>query len=176
MKKILQIIFVVMAISYAAKARSQNNGYTSKNNYTNSAGLRLGTENGVTFKHFYRPTRAIEATLTTGYRAFVATVLVEKHIELFRTDGLNLYYGGGGHIGNWGEVAYYRYKKDNADGYYVKSYRSVPSIGADGIIGVEYKFPKAPFTIGADLKPFLDVFYPYDGWVEGAFSFRYTFE
>jgi hypothetical protein len=32
--------------------------------------------------------------------------------------------------------------------------------GIDGILGMEYKFNKAPLCIGMDIKPFIDI---YDG-------------
>jgi hypothetical protein len=171
MKKIIYTIFAAITlISIAPKAWAQT-GYTSENNYTNSIGIRVGTENGLTFKHFYRPTWAFEGMVTTGYRALVATALLEKHVEIFKTDGLNLFYGGGAHFGHWGRVAYYR--GGNEDPYY-KTYYDLPSAGVDGIFGIEYKFPDIPFTIGADLKPFIDVFHTEDSWVEGAVSLRYV--
>lgn len=171
MKKIIHTIFVALAlIGCTSKAWSQT-GYTDENNYTNSIGLRLGTENGLTFKHFYRPTWAFEGMVTTGYRAMVATALVEKHVQIFYTDGLNLFFGGGAHLGHWGRASYYRGGIE--DPYYV-TYKDTPSIGADGIFGIEYKFPDLPISIGADIKPFIDVIHTETSWVEGAFSVRYV--
>jgi hypothetical protein len=171
MKKFIHTIFAVLAIiSCTPKAWSQTR-YMNDNGYTNSIGLRLGTENGLTFKHFYRPTWAFEGTVTTGYRALVATALVEKHVEIFDTDGLNLLFGGGAHLGHWGRATYYR---GGIEDPYYRTHMDTPSAGIDGIFGIEYKFPDIPFTIGADLKPFLDVFHTDDSWVEGAVSLRYV--
>jgi hypothetical protein len=171
MKKIIHTIFVALAfIGCTSKAWSQSR-YTSRDTYTNSIGLRLGTENGITYKHFYRPTWAFEGMLTSGYRALVATALVEKHYEIFKTEGFNLFFGGGAHLGHWGRVAYYR--GGNEDPYY-RTYYDTPSAGIDGIFGVEYKFPDVPFTVGADIKPYIDVFHTDDSWAEGAISLRYV--
>src|SRR3954465_8024037 len=98
MKKMIRTIFVVIALlSITPEARSQNSGYVSENTYTNAVGFRLGTDNGITFKHFYKPTWAFEIQGTTGYRAIVATALIEKHYEIANTRGLNLFFGGGLH-------------------------------------------------------------------------------
>jgi hypothetical protein len=173
MKKLIQTIFAVIAfLAIATEAHSQNKG--SAVNYTTSLGVRLGSDNGVTFKHFYRPTWAFEGTITTGYRALVGTALIEKHISINKDNNLQLFFGGGGHIGQWGYISYYRYTTDNGTTTY-RRYESVPSIGADGIFGIEYKFPDAPFTIGADIKPFVDIFYPTESSVDGGFSVRYVF-
>jgi hypothetical protein len=176
MKKTIQIIFVVLAfISFTAKAQSQD-GYVPKQNYSNSIGLRLGSENGISFKHFYKPDWAFEASITTGYRAIVLTGLFEKHFPLSDVQGLNLFCGGGVHAGAWGRVIYYRHKYTDGEIYYYRDSQTIPSIGIDGIVGLEYQIPKAPFTIGMDLKPYFDFFYLGESWVEGALSFRYVFQ
>lgn len=177
MKKIAAVIFAAVAIGFAAKAQDQNTGYVPDNykpdHYTNSIGLRAGTELGASFKHFYRPTWAFEAQLTTGYRALVFTGLFEKHYEIFYTPGFNLYFGGGAHIGNWGDVAYYHHTIANGEDLYYKTYEPVPSAGVDGVFGLEYQFPRTPFSIGADVKPYLDVVYPGESSAEAAVNFRY---
>jgi hypothetical protein len=178
MKKIVTLIFAVLSFTaFTVKAQTENgyvkNSKYSNSVYTNSIGLRAGTELGVTFKHFYKPTWAFEGTVTTSYRALVATALFEKHYELFYTPGFNLFFGGGAHFGSWGDVAYYHHHYYNGEDYYYKTYEPAPSAGVDGIFGLEYKFPKTPFTIGADVKPYFDVFYPGDSWAEAAVSFRY---
>ena len=176
MKKLLSTIFVALALTgLTAKAQSDKLGYASTDNYSNSVGLRAGSENGLTFKHFFKPTWAFEGTITTGYRALVATGLVEKHVPIADADRLKLFFGGGGHVGEWQYVAYRRYRY-NGEYYYVNRYETVPSVGVDGIFGIEWKIPDAPFTIGADVKPYLDILYPGDSWVEGALSCRYIFK
>jgi hypothetical protein len=176
MKKMIQLIFAVIVLTgITSEAWSQKNGYVTDDSYKTGIGLRVGSENGVTFKHFFKPTWAFEGTVTTGYRALVATALVEKHIHLLPDDGLDMLFGGGVHAGQWGRVVYYVPQYYDGTAYYVKRYRNSPSVGLDGIVGVEYRIPDIPFTIGADIKPFLDVFHPNESWVEGAFSVRYVF-
>ena len=177
MKKVIRTIFVVVAfMAITAEARSQDNGYTSEISYKNSIGLRLGTDNGLTFKHFYKPTWAFEGNVTTGYRGLVGTGLFEKHINIAHRAGLYLFFGGGAHVGQWNHVVYYRRQTGDGYTYVYRGYEPAPSLGVDGIFGVEYKIPDAPFTIGLDVKPYLDAFFPGESGVDGAFSCRYIFK
>ncbi len=178
MKKIIQTIFVVLAFSLATKAQTSD-GYKPEKmagaGYTTSIGLRLGTENGISFKHFYKPTWAFEGNLTTGYRSMVLTGLFEKHFPL-NVQGLSLLCGGGAHAGMWGRTIY-RDRRFVGEPFYYKDYyyyRTVPSFGVDAIFGIEYLFPRAPFTLGVDLKPYFDFFYFGNTWVDGSITFRYV--
>lgn len=180
MKKMVTLIFAAFALSsFTAKAQTTDDGYAPDNtnavihSYRNSIGLRAGTELGFAFKHFYRPSWAFEGQLTTGYRALVATGLFEKHYEIFYTPGFNLFFGFGGHVGNWGDVVYYHHSYYNGEDYYYKTYEPVPTAGVDGIFGLEYQFPSSPFTISADVKPYFDVVYPDESSAEAAVSLRY---
>jgi hypothetical protein len=176
MKKAIQLFFVAVAFAGITTEAWSQSRYISDNTYTNGIGLRVGSENGVTYKHFFRPTLAFEGTVTTGYRALVATALIEKHFPILPDDGLDLFVGGGVHAGHWGRIIYYtpQYTPEG-EKYYVKRYSDSPTVGIDGIAGVEYRIPDIPFTIGADMKPFLDVFHPDQSWLEGAISIRYVF-
>ena len=143
--------------------------------YKNGIGLRLGTDNGLTYKHFFRPTVAFEGLLTTGYRAFIITGLIEKHIPFATAPNLSFFLGAGAHIGSWRYVAYYR-GKYYRDRYYLvrdDGYAG-PSFGLDAILGLEYKF-NAPVSLGFDIKPYFDIVYPGVSFIDGALSVRYTF-
>lgn len=176
MKTTIQLFFTVALLAgITVKAWSQKIRYIPENTtYTTSLGLRAGSETGFTFKYFYKPTWAFEGTVTTGYRAVVATALFEKHFPIDDTEGLQWFMGGGAHIAHWGRVTYYNTRYSNGENYYYPVYENTPSAGIDGIFGIEYKIPDVPFTIGADIKPFMDLFHPRDSWAEGAFSLRYV--
>jgi len=152
----------------AAGAGAQNGA-----SYTNGIGIRLGTDDGITFKHFIRDDAAIEAILSTGYHAAILTVLFEKHQPL-AAPGLDLFYGAGGHIGT-GERVVYWYRDRWGYYYYEEDNRPYTSIGIDGIVGLEYKFNRAPFTLGIDLKPYVNIYRPGYSFLDGALSFRYAF-
>jgi hypothetical protein len=105
------------------------------------------------------------------------TALYERNIPAFGRSDFHFFYGGGGHIGlydRWYRVGYYDSHGYYHDGYYY-AYYNEPTIGIDGIFGLEYQFPKIPFAASLDLKPFINI-YRYDyGYVEGALTIRYTF-
>lgn len=135
-------------------------------------GIRLGTDPGITVKHFVRPNGAIEGILHTGYRGVLITGLYEWQKPLGNAAGLSGFLGAGGHIGLFDRWGVYRY---NRYGEVVYVYNR-PSIGIDGIIGLEYAFQGAPITLGIDLKPTLDFYYGYAySFIDGALSIRYVF-
>ena len=64
-------------------------------------------------------------------------------------EGFNLYYGIGAHLGS---------------GFSRKSDTDVATfkIGADAVVGLEYKIPAAPIAISLDYRPFLNVIDSFD--------------
>jgi hypothetical protein len=168
-----------IAFCFTVPGNSQSAGYNT------AIGLRLGTDLGVTAK-FGVGNGYIEGIVGSGYRALMLTVLYEKYLPAFGREDFHWYFGAGGHIGflgHWYRRGYYYhgyYDKwghyhEGPDYYYSTDYYREPSIGIDGIFGLEYKFKEIPFTASVDLKPFINI-YRYDyGFIEGAFSFRYVF-
>lgn len=150
--------------------------------YKTGIGVRLGTDIGITAKTQVG-NGYIEGILGSGYRALMLTGLYEKYLPAFGRDDFHWYFGAGAHVGflgNWYRRGYYYRAYYDKNGvyhevyYYDPYYYREPTIGIDGIFGLEYKF-KIPFTASVDLKPFINV-YRYDyGFIEGAFSFRYVF-
>lgn len=124
-----------------------------KPDYHNAIGIRAGGTSGITFKHFFRQTDAIEGILGLWPNAFGLTVLYERHVGIQGAPGLKFYYGGGGHI--TGETGRYYYGDDRRD-YRYRYGRNGFGIGIDGIVGIEYKIPVIPFAISLDLKPFIE--------------------
>jgi len=47
--------------------------------------------------------------------------------------------------------------------------------GIDGIVGIEYAFANAPFTVGLDAKPSVELYNGGVFWFDTALTFRYTF-
>ena len=146
-----------MAILMTTMLRAQD--------YSTAIGVRLGTGTGLTVKHFINKKGAIEGMLLTRWPGFDITGLYEIHGEAFETNHLNWYYGFGAHIGFY-------------NGDYVEwgSPGSTYTVfGIDGIIGIEYTFREAPFNLGIDFKPMLNLV-GYTGlWPEVALSLRYGF-
>lgn len=167
MKKI--IFFSLLLLSISASAQQ----------YATGIGLRLGGfNNGITVKHFVNSSGALEGIASFGRGSFRITGLYEKHTEFPTAKGLSWYFGGGAHVGFFTDeygYAYWRYYKRRGYVLVVDEYRdNSVSIGADFILGLEYKFQKAPVNIGLDVKPFVDIVPGVFGYWEGALSFRFT--
>lgn len=146
MKTIYRISFalaLVLCMAFSANAQS---------GYTTGIGLRGGSASGLTVKHFISSDAAIEGIVSTSfrYRGTVVTVLYEKHAQAFNAEGLLWYYGLGGHVGFWDGHDYY----DRGHKHYDDD---VLGVGIDGILGLEYYIRDIPFTIGADVKPYLNI-------------------
>jgi hypothetical protein len=164
MKTIKIIILLLFATAGISKAQDYNTGI----------GVRLGgwAGSGLSIKHFVHNDRALEFLVTSYYyRGATLTGLYEKHQMAFREEGLNFFYGAGAHVGAYGRGRYRYYYYDDRvydNGFVV--------VGVDAIIGLEYKIPTIPFTIGADLHPLIELV-NYPGWIalDGAVTFRYAF-
>jgi hypothetical protein len=174
MKNILTLFCCAISLLYFTNDIYSQKIRYDQNPYSSSIGLRVGSENGLAFKHFIKPTWAFEGTVTTGYRSLIFTALIEKEFSVSDENGPYLLVGGGLHAGQWGQITHYRQAVDyQGTVYYYRSYENTPSAGLDGVVGIEYKLPDTPFTIGADLKPFFDVYHVRESWMEGAISLRY---
>lgn len=122
-------------------------------NYRNAFGIRIGQTSGFTYKHKFEGDHAVEVILGTYPYALSLTALYEKYMST-GARGLQWYFGGGGHIGAplSGNYGYYVYNENGRYYYYRTSWYG-PAVGIDGIIGIEYKIPKAPVAFSFDLKP-----------------------
>ncbi len=153
MRKLLFILLIIATVPVVTNAQS----------YTNAIGLRGGFGGGLTYKHFIKKTVALEGILVTKSNGFDISGLYEIHAEAFDQQGLNWYYGFGGHIGNWRTNDY----NDNINYTF---------IGIDGILGLEYNFREIPINISIDWKPSLNIVGYFGPWNEGgAISLRYRF-
>jgi hypothetical protein len=122
--------------------------------YNTAIGLRAGETSGLTIKHFISNKTALEGIIGVWSHGFNATLLLEQHQQAFNVGGLNWYYGAGGHLSlAYRNTVWYNYRGDR----YVRYYDQRMALGIDGIIGLEYKIPKAPFAISLDIKPYIEV-------------------
>jgi len=122
--------------------------------YRNAFGLRAGQTSGLTYKHKFVSNNAVEVILGASPFAFSLTGLYEMYMPT-GARGLQWYFGGGAHIGNqYNSGRYYDPYRDRY--YYYHDYPNGPAIGVDGMIGIEYKIPRAPFAFSFDLKPNLE--------------------
>lgn len=136
--------------------------------YNTALGGRISPFWGITAKHFYNNSDAIEGILHSRLRAFKVTGLWERHMPAFDEPGLEFYYGGGAHIG----AATSRYYHDR---FY---YGSRVILGIDGILGIQYTVQEddIPLNASLDWKPAFDLT-PFAGFWPGeiGLSVRYIF-
>ncbi|HJS55166.1 MAG TPA: hypothetical protein VJ765_11505 [Chitinophagaceae bacterium] len=135
MKKLSLLCIAVMLIS-ASPLQAQD--------YKTALGIRLSSNgpavnNSVSFKHFMNPKLAVEALLTFDNKAAIGGLL-EIHNDM-STEGLKWFYGAGAYIG-------FDSDKENTD-------RAL--MGAQGIIGLDYKFANLPLNLSLDWKPELNI-------------------
>lgn len=190
----LLLLLPGLAANAQSKKKSSGGGSGSGSGYSTGIGLRGGGwSSGLTLKHFLGSGKgvAIEALLTTEYKARGGrlTILGEKHIGVPDAKGLQFYYGAGFHAGAYQGRYYFAddrfyYNGRNGDMYFFKGNKggyyydetTYLAIGADLILGLEYKLPDLPFVVGVDYKPFFEVFHGYTGFYnDAAVSLRFTF-
>ncbi|MBV8252456.1 MAG: hypothetical protein JO154_07600 [Chitinophaga sp.] len=156
MKKVVLLfsLFAVLATQANAqkKKSSYHGGSYGVENYNTALGVRLNPWlAGFTIKHFIAGPHAIEGIVSTNFaqRTNVTfTGLYEYHWNV-GMQGLNMYGGGGVHVGIYDRLDYWEDKfHEKGNGNYVTP-------GLDGIIGIEYTFKNIPLNISADLKPYV---------------------
>ena len=148
--------------------------------YDFGVGVRGGFTSGLTFKMMMDQRTAIEGILGWGFRGVRIVGLYEIHAKAFEVDGLNWFYGVGGHVAfyNYGKSGDWRWNgfnwERNKNGENVTNSFGV---GVDGILGIEYQIQEIPFTVGLDIKPAIEFntlgFFPFMFW-DSAFSIRYV--
>ena len=121
----------------------------SAQDYKTALGVRLSSSaaavnNSISIKHFISDNMAIEGLFSFG-DPIALGVLLEKHKSL-SASGLRYFYGAGGYLS------------------FVKTYNptkqkniSDPNFGAQGVIGLDYKFANAPLNLSLDWKPELNI-------------------
>lgn len=143
MKKIIAALVMITAILSVTNLQAQDFGYKT------ALGVRLSSSNAmvsnsVSLKHFVNSKMAIEGLLSFGDPLAIGA-LVEMHNPL-SAQGLSWYYGGGGYI-SFLKTVNANTQKTNTD----------PNFGAQGVIGLDYKFNNIPLNISLDWKPELNI-------------------
>lgn len=139
MKKIVVALFAIIAVSSAVSAQD----------YRSALGVRLSSSaamvnNSISFKQFISDKTAIEAYFSFGDPLALGAML-EFHKPL-APSGLRYYYGVGGYLG-FVKTTNTTTQKTTTD----------PNIGAQGVIGLDYKFTNVPLNLSLDWKPELNI-------------------
>lgn len=140
MKKVLFTALLALGMSVGAQAQLD---------YGTAIGLRAGETSGLTVKGSMG-SNAFEGIIGIWNYGFTVTGLYEW-ITPTQAAGLNWYYGVGGHIAvNSGYHYWYDSRRDR---YYRNGGMG---LGIDGIVGIEYRIPRAPIAFSLDLKPYIE--------------------
>jgi hypothetical protein len=143
MKKRFYFVPLLSGMLFFSTINAQESGYKT------ALGVRLSSSNAminnsVSIKHFINDKMAIEGLLSFGDPLAIGA-LVELH-QPMTASGLSWYYGGGAYIGFL--------KKVNTT---TQKTTTDPNFGAQGVIGLDYKFNNIPLNISLDWKPELNI-------------------
>ncbi len=138
---------IVIAVLLTASIGMFNN--LSAQDYKTALGVRLSSSsamqnNSISIKHFISAKTAIEGLFSFG-DPLALGALVEFYKPL-TPSGLTYFYGAGGYISFIKKVNI-NSSKTSTD----------PNFGAQGIIGLDYKFSNVPLNISLDWKPELNL-------------------
>lgn len=111
---------------------------TNAQDYKMALGVRLSSSgaivnNSISLKHFISQATAVEGLLTFGDPSALG-VLFEVH-KFIDQSNLNWFYGAGAYVG----------------------FARRSNFGAQGIVGLDYKFPNVPLNLSLDWKPELNI-------------------
>ena len=134
------------------------------NPYKSAIGVKM-YPGAISYKHFTKNNKAIEAIGYVTLDGFSASLLKEFHNPIKDVNQLSWYYGYGGHLGIWSD----EWKRTN-----IGTGNSNIAVGFDGIIGLEYKFTDAPFNVSIDWQPSFSIIQSYFN-NQGGISIRYNF-
>jgi hypothetical protein len=145
--KAIRVFLTVISISvlseYIISAQAKGS------NYKAAIGLRAGETSGITFKLHTSQSSGVEFIAGVWSNWFSLTGLYEKNAPAFDVNGMEWYYGGGGHVAFASDNYYHEgHSYSRSEAY---------ALGLDGIVGLEYKIPEIPFAISLDMKPLIEI-------------------
>jgi hypothetical protein len=147
MKKIFIACLFLSGIAISKTSSAQD--APSGNSYRTALGVRLSSSsamqnNSISIKQFITERTAIEGLFTFG-DPLALGALLEFHKPLAPA-GLTYFYGAGGYIG-FVKTVNTNTQKTSTD----------PNFGAQGVIGLDYKFSGIPLNLSLDWKPELNI-------------------
>lgn len=148
--------------------------------YSQSAGIRLGQTSAMTFKKFVIDEEALEISLSGRKDGLQMTAMYIFHLpmEFSFNENFYAYYGLGGHFGFEKFSRLDKTLTSIDPPTFVFEDRSYYTMGADAIIGLEYRWLSVPVTIGFDIKPYINFVglrYLRNHFWDSGISFKYVF-
>jgi len=196
MKNIKIGLIIIAILLTGTSAFAQKKGGNSHNEW--GIGIRLGDPSGLTVKKYFG-SNSLEFSLGRSHTwyndryyddyyhdyyddykdykvisdpiGFQCHYLFQKPISRIgdqRVGGLDWYYGFGGQLIT---QSYYIYYNDGDREKFTDL-----DLGADGVIGLEYRFGSSPISMFLDLTLMMEVFDdPFYFWTNGGIGVRYNF-
>ncbi|RFZ85931.1 hypothetical protein DYU05_10200 [Mucilaginibacter terrenus] len=141
MKKLTLLTFLLASLMFISSR-------VDAQDYKTAVGLKFGGyESGPSIKYFLDQSTALEGIIGIRNHGVVVTGLYELHQPAFNVAMLKFYYGFGAHVGSIGKGTYKTFGNDQV---YTDHHIL---LGADGVLGLEYKIPEAPIAVSLDLNP-----------------------
>ncbi len=127
--------------------------------YEQRIGIRMGYTSGLSGKIIKDRKVALEGILgfRQGGMQVYGLVEAQKPLIFDGVHDLQMYFGGGAHVGYVNGVERYKSYNSPSGVYYYEERVTGPVLGLDAIFGVEYTFIKVPLTLAIDFKPFLEL-------------------
>ena len=153
--------------------------FSFSNEFPSELGVRFGQTSAIFYKKYINYTDALRPMLSFRNEGVQLTLLAEFHqpTDIGGVEGFSWYWGVGAHLG------YQRINKciegpDFPDPVFFDCReRTRLDLGADGLVGIDYQFPKAPFILALEYKPYVNIFG--DGFMDfhlGDFAFNISYQ
>jgi hypothetical protein len=134
----MRLLLFAMALSVSTAIFAQQENVAP---YKSALGVKISSGAAVSYKTFVTSKNALEAQSTFYKQGIRLVGLYEFHFFTIQgAPGLGWYIGPGAHVGF--------YKKNYSD-----KYNSTADVGLDGVLGLDYKIPKAPINLSLDWQP-----------------------
>ncbi len=135
--------------------------------YRTAIGVKVWDGGGLSVKHFVNDKAALEGIAYMWNEGFRLTGLYEFHGDIGGAPGLKWYIGPGAHLGFYDHGNNHDNYNDGDGGTY---------FGIDGVLGLDFKFNKAPINVSLDWQPVFEFGEGrgfYGNW--GGLGIRYAF-
>ncbi len=139
-----------------------------------AVGLRSGLSQGISFQYFYQEDKDIKLLMSSRDNGVQLTAMVQRYEPVMARFGESffIFYGLGLHAGiTRKEAADWPFPKHG----YGLHHQARGIIGADAVMGLEFRANTIPVSFGLEYKPFFDLF-GHRLLRLGLFDFGFTFK
>jgi hypothetical protein len=164
MGKKFYLLFIVLLVTTSLSAQYMKH----------AVGLRSGLSQGISFQYFYQEDKDIKLLMSSRDNGVQLTAMVQRYEPVMARFGESFYvfYGLGLHTGFTRKATSEWSFPPNNYGFHHQA-RGI--IGADAVMGLEFRANTIPVSFGLEYKPFFDLF-GHRLLRLGLFDFGFTFK